>query len=138
MGEHGERKGFLLGDGAGVGKGRTIAGIIYENILNKRTKAVWISISSDLVVDAKRDMDDVGIDSGFPLFNITSCTYKPIRYSRGVLFSTYASLISKKNNAVGDEHKQRLEQIIEWCGHNFDGISLILLFYSLQNSPLNA
>ena len=25
----------MLGDGAGVGKGRTIAGIIYENILNK-------------------------------------------------------------------------------------------------------
>ena len=29
----GTRAGFLLGDGAGVGKGRTIAGIILENYL---------------------------------------------------------------------------------------------------------
>lgn len=29
----GSRAGFLVGDGAGVGKGRTIAGIIYENYL---------------------------------------------------------------------------------------------------------
>ena len=29
----GNRAGFLIGDGAGVGKGRTIAGVIYENYL---------------------------------------------------------------------------------------------------------
>ena len=29
----GNRAGFLIGDGAGVGKGRTIAGIIFENYL---------------------------------------------------------------------------------------------------------
>lgn len=29
----GSRAGFLIGDGAGVGKGRTIAGVIYENYL---------------------------------------------------------------------------------------------------------
>ena len=30
-----------LGDGAGVGKGRTIAGIIYQNYLEGRKKALW-------------------------------------------------------------------------------------------------
>lgn len=30
---------FLIGDGAGVGKGRTIAGIIYENYLLSRKRA---------------------------------------------------------------------------------------------------
>ena len=29
----GNRAGFLIGDGAGVGKGRTIAGLIFENYL---------------------------------------------------------------------------------------------------------
>ena len=29
------------GDGAGVGKGRTIAGIIYENYLHGRKRALW-------------------------------------------------------------------------------------------------
>ena len=39
--ESGERAGYLVGDGAGVGKGRTIAGIIYENFLCGRKRALW-------------------------------------------------------------------------------------------------
>lgn len=38
---NGERVGFLVGDGAGVGKGRTIAGIIYENYLRGRRRSLW-------------------------------------------------------------------------------------------------
>lgn len=38
---NGDRAGFLIGDGAGVGKGRTIAGIIYENYLLSRKRALW-------------------------------------------------------------------------------------------------
>ena len=37
----GERAGYLIGDGAGVGKGRTIAGIIFENYLQGRKRALW-------------------------------------------------------------------------------------------------
>ena len=37
----GERAGFLIGDGAGVGKGRTLAGIIFENYLLGRKRALW-------------------------------------------------------------------------------------------------
>ena len=51
----GQRCGFFVGDGAGVGKGRTIAGIILEGILSKRPKAIWLSISSDLKIDAQRE-----------------------------------------------------------------------------------
>lgn len=43
----GERFGYLIGDGAGVGKGRTIATIIYENYVLGRRRAIWISASSD-------------------------------------------------------------------------------------------
>ena len=32
---------YSPGDGAGVGKGRTIAGIIYQNYLEGRKKALW-------------------------------------------------------------------------------------------------
>ena len=35
------RAGFLIGDGAGVGKGRTIAGVIFENYLKGRKKSIW-------------------------------------------------------------------------------------------------
>lgn len=50
----------ISGDGAGVGKGRTVAGIIYENSLRGRKKSIWVSVSSDLVEDSKRDLADIG------------------------------------------------------------------------------
>ena len=59
----GNRAGFLIGDGAGVGKGRTIAGIIYENYIQDRKRAIWISVSNDLKYDAERDLHDIGADN---------------------------------------------------------------------------
>ena len=56
----GTRAGFLIGDGAGVGKGRTIAGIIFENYLKGRKRAIWVSVSNDLKYDAERDLKDIG------------------------------------------------------------------------------
>lgn len=37
---------MFLGDGAGVGKGRTVAGIIYQNYLEGRKKALWLATIS--------------------------------------------------------------------------------------------
>lgn len=48
------------GDGAGVGKGRTVAGIIFENYKLGRKKAIWVSVSNDLRYDAVRDLTDIG------------------------------------------------------------------------------
>lgn len=39
--QNNQRAGFLIGDGAGVGKGRTVAGIILENYLKGRKKSLW-------------------------------------------------------------------------------------------------
>lgn len=38
--------GFFIGDGAGVGKGRQIAGIILDNYARGRRRAVWLSTST--------------------------------------------------------------------------------------------
>ena len=35
---------FVAGDGAGVGKGRIVAGMIYQNYLEGRKKAVWYAV----------------------------------------------------------------------------------------------
>lgn len=43
-----------------MGKGRTIAGIIFENYIKGRKKALWISVSNDLKYDAERDLRDIG------------------------------------------------------------------------------
>ena len=54
------RAGFFLGDGAGVGKGRTIAACIKEHFAaGHGTRALWVSVSKDLNFDAQRDLDDV-------------------------------------------------------------------------------
>lgn len=56
----GQRAGFFIGDGAGVGKGRQISGILLDNFARGRCKHVWFSISADLRLDAQRDLQDIG------------------------------------------------------------------------------
>lgn len=56
----GDRAGFFIGDGTGVGKGRELAAIIWENWLRGRRKACWFTCNTDLAVDARRDLDDIG------------------------------------------------------------------------------
>lgn len=51
---------MFSGDGAGVGKGRTIAGVIFENYLKGRKRAIWVSVSNDLKYDSERDLKDIG------------------------------------------------------------------------------
>ena len=59
----GQRRGFFIGDGTGVGKGREISGIILDNMRQGRKKAVWISKNNDLFKDAKRDFGNIGGDT---------------------------------------------------------------------------
>ena len=54
------RKGFFLGDGTGAGKGRQAAGILLDNWLRGRRKALWISKSDKLIEDARRDWVALG------------------------------------------------------------------------------
>ena len=52
--------GFFIGDGAGVGKGRQIAGIMLDNYARGRRRHIWLSTSSDLHLDAQRDLRNIG------------------------------------------------------------------------------
>ena len=54
------RKGWFLGDGTGAGKGRQVAGIVLDNWLKGRRRAVWISKSDKLLEDAQRDWRALG------------------------------------------------------------------------------
>ncbi|RHN53138.1 putative Zinc finger, RING/FYVE/PHD-type, protein strawberry notch [Medicago truncatula] len=117
----GARAGFFLGDGAGVGKGRTVAGIIWENWHHGRRKALWISVGSDLKFDARRDLDDMGASciavhalNKLPYVKLDS---KSVGVKEGVIFSTYSSLI-----ASSDRGRTRMQQLVQWCGPEFDGL----------------
>ena len=104
------RRGFMLGDGTGAGKGRQSAGIILDNWLKGRRKAVWISKSDKLLEDAQRDWSALGMERLLitPLSRFQQG--KPIRLSEGVLFLTYATLRSDDR----DEKLSRVRQIVEW------------------------
>ncbi|KAH9315300.1 hypothetical protein KI387_023927, partial [Taxus chinensis] len=119
--EDGTRAGFFIGDGAGVGKGRTVAGLIWENWKHGRRKALWISVSSDLKFDAQRDLEDVGA-TGVEVHALNKLTYakldsKAVGIKEGVIFLTYSSLI-----ASSERGRSRLQQLVQWCGTEYDGL----------------
>nr|XP_021497498.1 protein strawberry notch homolog 2 isoform X6 [Meriones unguiculatus] len=115
----GQRAGFLIGDGAGVGKGRTVAGIIVENYLRGRKKALWFSASNDLKYDAERDLRDIEAP-GILVHALSKIKYGDNTTSEGVLFATYSALIGESQ--AGGQHRTRLRQILQWCGETFDGV----------------
>ena len=55
------RKGYVIGDGTGIGKGRQIAAIIADNFFQGRTRSCWVSCSRSLLQDAIRDFRDLGL-----------------------------------------------------------------------------
>ncbi|KAF4389035.1 hypothetical protein F8388_026764 [Cannabis sativa] len=117
----GARAGFFVGDGAGVGKGRTVAGLIWENWHHHRKKALWISVGSDLRYDAERDLADVGAkDITVHALNkqpYSKLDSKANKVMEGVIFLTYSSLI-----ASSEKGRSRLQQLVQWCGPDFDGL----------------
>ena len=124
------RRGFMLGDGTGAGKGRQSAGIILDNWLQGRRKAVWISKSDKLIEDAQRDWSALGMErllvtplSRFP-------QGKPIALSEGILFATYATLRSDDRG----EKVSRVRQIVEWLGSDFDGVIIFDESHAMQNA----
>ncbi|MBE9002266.1 strawberry notch family protein [Nostoc sp. LEGE 12447] len=108
------RRGWFLGDGTGAGKGRQCAGIILDNWCQGRSKAIWVSKSSALVEDARRDWCALG-GSEKDIIDLSNIKLgDPIPFTQGILFCTYSTLRSQKNG------KSRLKQIVEWAGKDFE------------------
>lgn len=117
---NGERAGYFIGDGTGVGKGREIAAIIYDNFMQGRKRAVWISASKDLRADAARDLGNIGADeivkksqdkNGENVYTPVNFSWlnklkqdKPIEQKQGAIFLTYATL----------RNKPRQKQLLDW------------------------
>lgn len=116
------RKGWFLGDGTGCGKGRQVAGIILDNWLNGRKRAVWVSKSDKLLEDAKRDWMAVGGRTSdiTPLAKFKQG--KNIKLDEGILFVTYATLRSAERQHDGEVKASRLQQVVDWLGKDFDGV----------------
>ncbi|XP_038634265.1 protein strawberry notch homolog 2-like isoform X1 [Scyliorhinus canicula] len=132
--ENNHRAGFLIGDGAGVGKGRTVAGIIYENYIKGRKKSLWFSVSNDLKYDAERDLRDIDA-ANIPVHALNKIKYGDTATSEGVLFATYSALIGESQ--AGGQHRTRLKQILDWCGEQFDGVIVFDECHKAKNVCVN-
>lgn len=123
----GRRKGFFIGDGTGVGKGRQIAGIIMDNFLQGRKKAVWISEKASLLEDARRDWSALGgdpadiIDMKNPKLLKTG-----IQAGSGIVFAPYTTLRAQK--------EARLKLLEDWLGKDFDGVIALDEAHNMGNS----
>jgi hypothetical protein len=123
------RRGFMLGDGTGAGKGRQVAGILLDWLKGRR-RAVWVSKSDKLIEDAQRDWSALGQERLLvtPLARFAQGT--AIRLNEGILFTTYATLRSAEREAKAS----RVQQVVDWLGRDFDGVIVFDESHAMQNA----
>ncbi len=110
------RRGWMLGDGTGCGKGREVAAVILDNRLRGRSRALWLSASANLLEDARRDWAALGgrEEDVIPLSGYRQGADIP--QDEGILFATYATL-----RAPAREGKaSRLDQVVAWLAGSLE------------------
>ena len=132
------RRGWMLGDGTGCGKGRQVAAVILDGWLRGRKRALWLSQSDKLLEDARRDWTALGgrEDDLIPLADFRQGAEIP--RSTGILFATYATLRSPSRQ----DRPSRLDQIVGWLAggldederHAFDGAVVFDEAHAMANA----
>ena len=132
------RRGWMLGDGTGCGKGRQVAAIILDHWLRGRRRALWLSASDKLLEDARRDWAAIGGSEAdiIPLGKFRQGADIP--QEAGILFATYATLRSPARRGKSS----RLEQIVDWLAdgmdedsrHAFDGVIVFDEAHAMANA----
>jgi hypothetical protein len=102
--------------------------MILENTLRGRERHVWVSVSDDLILDAQRDLEDIGgafikVRSILTTDISKKIDSKTTDFKRGCLFVTYSQLgLTKKKVGGGSTDKggegsgenSRKAQIVGW------------------------
>ncbi len=121
----GERKGYFIGDGTGVGKGLQLASIILDNFNQGRRKAVWVSEKESLIEDAQRDWADLEQDKK-DVFSFKKFKNKDINASEGICFATYDTFGSRKQDGI--------DRLTNWLGEDFDGVIVLDEAHNMKNA----
>jgi predicted RNA methylase len=129
--KNGFRKGYFIGDGTGVGKGRQLAGIILDNFRQGRKKAVWISNDPKLYYDAIRDWTALGQNKN-DIINLSNIeAYKPIDIESGIIYTSYATL---RSSSKINPDVTRVKQIVDWLGKDFDCVIVFDESHNMSNA----
>jgi len=137
----GKRKGFFIGDGTGVGKGREIAAIILDNMRQGNKKAVWVTEKKGLLKSAQRDYGDIGGNASLIFDHGKIKSGAKVTQGEGIAFTTYTTLGTGQTitanggiNARNADVTSRLDQLITWLGEDFDGVIAFDEAHNMQNS----
>ena len=91
---------------------------MWENHLLGRKRSVWFTCNTDLAVDARRDLRDIGA-TAIKLRSLSAMSYAPIEEGlpEGCLVVSYSCLVASSGGAT------RMEQLLTWLGGSgFDGV----------------
>jgi len=132
------RRGWMLGDGTGAGKGRQVAAVVLDRWLKGQRRALWLSQSDKLLEDARRDWTALGgrETDVIPLGKFRQGAEIPL--TEGILFATYATLRSPARQGKAS----RLDQIVAWLAgtldeddrHAFDGVVVFDEAHAMANA----
>ena len=130
------RRGWFLGDGTGAGKGRQVAGVLLDNWLKGRRKALWVSKSDKLIEDALRDWTALGGQAAqvVPLSRFRQGSDIPLR--EGIVFTTYATLRTQERGGK----TSRVKQLVDWLepdpgsGAFFEGVVVFDEAHAMANA----
>jgi len=138
------RRGFMIGDGTGTGKTRSILGIFRDNYRQGRKKAILVSKNADLLAGARSNMGPVwegeGKDPKKFIFELgkTPASMKDeagnklpgipqVKQSEGIIYTTYGTL----GHSAG---QTRLQQLVDWVGEDFDGVLVFDEAHTMGNA----
>jgi len=131
-GERPVRRGFMFGDGTGVGKTREICAVILDNWRRGRRKVVWITQNKRLLDRIREEWVALGQD---PKLIFEAKSYAPLRAKRGILFMTYSTLRGTEKKAPkGQQPRKRVDQVFDWVGEDFDGVLVFDEAHNMGNA----
>ena len=113
------RRGWMLGDGTGCGKGRQVAAVVLDQWLRGRRRALWLSQSDKLLEDARRDWAALGGREADVIALAKVRSGDDVPFGEGILFATYATLRSPARQG----RRSRLEQVVAWLAGGLDEAS---------------
>ena len=132
------RRGWMLGDGTGTGKGRQVAAVILDQWLRGKRRALWLSASDKLLEDARRDWTALGGEENDVFYLGKFRQGADIPHDTGILFATYATLRSPARSGS----RSRLDQIVAWLAgdldhehrHTFEGVIVFDEAHAMANA----
>lgn len=136
----GERAGFLLGDSAGCGSGRVIAAIMWHLWNSGVRRHVWLSEDDDLLVDIKRDFEDIGAE--LPISCLSKWSLGSIGANSGldcegdgVIFASYSFMAGSSGSTDSSPETSRAAQLIDWMNRGRGGARGLVAFDEAHRAP---